>query len=227
MPENKLALAQSLDLPDVLLHLTYRRGKTSPTLEPWIDPMEPWDRVANILRTSTLRFGQPFDSTWPITSFMQTTPRALFDLDLYTGIAFHKQSVWDAGGGPAHYVRDDHWPYWRDSSMPPQVKSMGVRLGPGWTRPKQGGFFSEPARARSEWMHEREWRLPAPDPNTWGWTFRREDVAFLVLPTPELHDRMLGMLTYWGGDRRWAEKLPVAYPDDTARTFTGVGSLWA
>lgn len=102
MPENRLELAQSLDLPDVLLHLTCRRGGEQLAPEPNIARSEPWNRVANILHFSTLRLGQPFDSTWPVASFMQTTPRALVDRKLFqqTGLAFYKQSVWDAGGGP-------------------------------------------------------------------------------------------------------------------------------
>lgn len=229
MPENKLELAQSLDLPDVLLHLTCRRGKASPGVEPQITSMDPWDRVANLLRHRTLRFGRPFDSTWPVASFMQTTPRALFDLDLFqsTGLAFHKQHVWDAGGGPVHYVRGNHWPAWLGSNLPDHVKSMGVRLWPGSTEPVGSGVFSEQPRARSEWMHEREWRIPCPELTTWGWNFPPEAVAFLVFPRPEVRDYMLATLSAWGGDRGWAESLPAAYPDDTTRTFHGAGSLWA
>ena len=229
VPENKLELAQSLDLPDVLLHLTYRRGRASPGVEPEIASMDPWDRVANLLLYRTLRFGRPFDTTWPVASFMQTTPRALFGLHLFqpTGLAFHKQAVWDAGGGPVHYVRGDHWPAWRGSNLPDQVKSMGVRLSPGSNETAEGGFFSVQPRARSEWMHEREWRLPCPDLTMWGWSFPWEAVAFLVFPGPEVRDHMLTTLSKWGGDRGWAERLPVAYPDATTRTFHGAGSIWA
>lgn len=109
--------------------------------------------------------------------------------------------------------------------MPLQMKSMCVQLGPG-DGPKPGGFFSGQPRARSEWGHEREWRIPSPDLAVWGWRFPREAVAFLVFPSREVRNCMLTTSSAWGADHGWVESLPVAYPDDTERTFAGVGPLW-
>lgn len=230
MPQRPLERTQSHDLPDVLIHLTYRRGTASPGLQADIATLTPWDRQAGVL-LGTLRYGLPFDTDWPVASFTQTTRRALYSLAHYqhTGVAFHKQAVWDAGGGPVHYVRGDAWTAWRTSNLPEPMKSMGVRLWPGWggTPPLGTGMqFFDQARERSEWLHEREWRLPRPPGTDWGWRFPREAVAFLICPAPQVREQMLVTLERWDGDRRWAGSLPVAYPSSEAGGFVGAEDLW-
>lgn len=234
VPQNKLQVAQSEDLPDVLIHLTARRGRPSPALAPDIAALLPWNRLAGILHHQSLRYSRPFDTAWPVASFTQTTRRALYALGHYqhTGIAFHKQFVWDAGGGPVHYVRGDKWSEWVRSDLSEQMKSMGVRLWPGWVGPPPAsatGFFadSDETRGRSEWLHEREWRLPRPNDADWGWAFPREAVAFLVCLSPRLRAMTLDTLSAWEGDRVWAESLPVVYPDPDSKTFFGEETIWA
>lgn len=159
---------------------------------------------------------------------MQTTRRGLGSVAGYQriGIAFHKQSVWDAGGGPAFYVRGDQWGDWRDATMPERLRSMGVRLWPGWEgAPPPELCFDEASRGPSEWLHEREWRLPRPNDDDWGWQFPREAVAFLILRGQNTRDLMLQTLTNWRGDRAWVESLPwVGFQSDG--TITGAEEVW-
>lgn len=230
MPQLPLDTRQSHDLPDVLIHLTHRSGPPSPGLPSSIEALDPWERQAAILSSTTVRYGRPFDTEWPVACFTQTTRRALYGLSRYqhTGVAFHKQQVWDAGGGPVSYVRGDRWTTWSTSNLPEPLKSMGVRLWPGWDGlPSAENFFSDETRARSEWLHEREWRLPSPSAAGGGWKFSNEAVAFLVCVGPKVRDLMLQSLDRFGGDRPWVESLPVAYPDAASESFVGVGNdIW-
>lgn len=64
MPQRLLETRESHDLPDVLIHLTHRRGAPSPGLPPDIAGLTPWDRQASILYNRTVRYGRPFDTDW-------------------------------------------------------------------------------------------------------------------------------------------------------------------
>ncbi|HEY3549254.1 MAG TPA: hypothetical protein VGK17_24545 [Propionicimonas sp.] len=229
MPQQLLQRRQSEDLPDVLIHLTSRWGTPSPGVPQDIASLFPWDRVVSILHSASVRYSQPFDTRWPVVSFTQSTRRALYGLSRFVGVAFHKQAVWDAGGGPAYYVRGDQWTAWQDSSLPEPMRSMGVRLWPGWDGPPElgtGARFVDQTGTRSEWLHEREWRLPSPNGTDWGWAFPREAVAFLLFPNGSVRDSALSTLERWGGDVEWVASLPVAWPDGDNRSFSGVDDLW-
>lgn len=192
--------------------------------------MPAWDRLAGILLHGIVRYGKPFDTEWPVASFMQTSRRALASIEGYSqiGIAFHKQFVWDAGGGPAFYVRGDRWIAWQTATMPEPLRSMGVRLWPGWDGsdglPTADQVFAGEHLGRSEWLHEREWRLPRPNDDGWGWNFPREAVAFLVLRGPRTRDLMLQTLSRLGGDTSWVEHLPTAYVNGDG-TLTGAEGI--
>jgi hypothetical protein len=229
VPQNPLEMRQSHDLPDILIHLTSRCGTPSPGVPQDIGNLVPWDRVVSILHVGSLRYSQPFDTGWPVVSFTQSTRRALYGLSRFVGIAFHKQAVWDAGGGPAYYIRGDQWTTWQHSDLPESMKSMGVRLWPGWDGPPEigeGPIYVDQTRARSEWLHEREWRLPRPNETDSGWSFPREAVAFLLFANTKVRDDSFATLNRWGGDVAWAESLPVAWPDSGNKSFFGVDDLW-
>lgn len=141
MPQRALATGQSPDLPDHLIHLTARSGKESERLNPAIATQDRLTRLASILWTGWLGYGQPLDGgAFRVACFTQTTNRALHALlsapePRYTepvGIAFHKQAVWDAGGAPVHYVRGEDWDAWQAADLPERVRALGVRYWPGW-----------------------------------------------------------------------------------------------
>lgn len=231
MPQRPLSPSRSLDLPDVLLHMTGRRGTLSPRVPETIAALPAWDRLASILLLGGIYYSTPFGTPWPVACFTQTTRRALYGLPyLHFGLAFHKQTIWDAGGGPVHYVRGDQWTAWENSDLPAPMKSMGVRLWPGWQGPPPvgvGPYYVDLQRPQSEWLHEREWRLPLVDFANWGWAFPREAVAFLICAGENGRNMVLNTLSAWGGDRAWAEALPWAQPDDDLHTIVGGDTaLW-
>jgi hypothetical protein len=86
-------------------------------------------------------------------------------------VGFGKNHVFAAGGGPAFYVRADHWDKqnWNND-----IKTFATPFWPPY----------RPARLKSEkflngktvdYTHEREWRVPH------DFTFKLEGVAFIIL----------------------------------------------
>ncbi|WP_144300397.1 hypothetical protein [Stackebrandtia nassauensis] len=61
------------------------------------------------------------------------------------GLIFSRQQVYDVGGGPVWHLRGTEI-----DRLNPELRHWAVRLEVG------------PAR-RSDWLHEREWRIPLPD----------------------------------------------------------------
>jgi hypothetical protein len=60
------------------------------------------------------------------------------------GLFFLRQRVYDIGGGPVWYIRDEQFRYLRDDQKPWVARLHTGPLG------------------RSDWLHEREWRIPLP-----------------------------------------------------------------
>lgn len=218
-------MRRSKDLPDVLLHLTSREGAWDRD-----DPsgLRPDERLARILTYQHVLYGDPYEAGWPSVSFMQSTRTALCDrIPKYpstTGIAFDKQTIWNAGGGPVYYVRGDRWTAWKKSGLPEPMKGMASRYWPGWSGDK-GGSFTDENKGPSEWLHEREWRIPAPEQSDDSWSFELSNVAFLVFPDPDQRHSVLDCVGELGGDRGAVEQLPWCHKQDG---FAGVpeGTWW-
>lgn len=97
------------------------------------------------------------------------------------GIAFTKAFLFENGGAPAIVVRGDEWRHVRN--MPPELRARTIRLWPGAT-PDLGEVLPMHLHTRSEWLGEREWRVPA-DSGTPAIRFTTDDIAFLVVPDAE------------------------------------------
>ena len=88
------------------------------------------------------------------------------------GIGFTKEHVFAAGGGPAYYVRADHWEkqHWAD-----HVKTFVTPFWPSY-RPKKEGW-NKPLNGKTiDYTHEREWRVPH------DFSFDFSSVQFVLLP---------------------------------------------
>jgi hypothetical protein len=59
------------------------------------------------------------------------------------GLLLRRQTVYDLGGGPVWYARTEQL-----TALPPELRAWAVRF--------------ETGAYRSDWLHEREWRIPVP-----------------------------------------------------------------
>ena len=128
-------------------------------------------------------------------------------------LGFEKPRVFASGGGPAYYVRADHWEKqeWDD-----HVKTFVTPFWPAY-RPKSlkvGGTLSNKT---VDYPHEREWRIPH------EFTFKIEQVRFVIVKNYEDvarfptdlkdaigRDNFLQMDVYTQVERLWpVHKLPT------------------
>jgi hypothetical protein len=91
------------------------------------------------------------------------------------GLGFTKPHVFAAGGGPAYYVRADHWEKqrWDD-----HIKIFVTPFWPAY-RPKSEKFMKPLGGKTIDYAHEREWRVPH------DFLFEYAQVQFVVLPDYE------------------------------------------
>ena len=81
------------------------------------------------------------------------------------GVVFSKETIFQAGGGPALYVRGDILQGEMDT-LPLALKPLVVPFDPdGLVQP---GVIQD-------WIHEREWRLPA------SFTFEYADIRYVLV----------------------------------------------
>jgi len=91
------------------------------------------------------------------------------------GVGFTKPHVFAAGGGPAYYVRADHWQkqQWDD-----HVKTFVTPFWPAY-RPEQLKTDDYLNGKSVDYSHEREWRVPH------DLTFELDAISFIVLKSYE------------------------------------------
>lgn len=115
-----------------------------------IRALTPAQRLDNILWEQQIWGFPPFGASSPMVCFSESPLDHLSWL-INTkgwptwGVILARQWVYAAGGGPAWYVRPEQY-----GTLTPDQRAWAVRLDT-----TQGGY-------RSEWLHEREWRLPVP-----------------------------------------------------------------
>tara|TARA_R110002049_G_C9152382_1_gene560377 strand:+ start:599 stop:1237 length:639 start_codon:yes stop_codon:yes gene_type:complete len=90
-------------------------------------------------------------------------------------VGFAKPRVFAAGGGPAYYVRADHW---EKQEWEPHIKTFVTPFWPSYRSTAQKG--SEYLNGKTiDYSHEREWRVPH------DFIFSLNKVEFIILPTYE------------------------------------------
>lgn len=127
-------------LSSELTHLTGRRG------QPWADRQQAWLRLYNILWTRVLLGSVPYGAETLAVSFTESRVpdlEFLFRAGLFDpwGVVLTRDDIFDAGGAPVWSVRTDVL-----AAVPDELRVWTARLEPG----------------QSEWLHEREWRIPGP-----------------------------------------------------------------
>ena len=168
------------DFNNVVIHFTGRSGPSFRS--PEIASLSDWERLKQIIISSQFIGHEIPGVNAKAVCFTEGTAAGcswLIGQGRYTscGIAFSKQYLFKIGGGPVLQVRGDEWA--QVSSWPLSLRARAVRLWPGASA-KSGEVLPWWMEGRSEWMFEREWRVPALSPTV---GFSITEVAFLVVPS--------------------------------------------
>lgn len=201
---------------DYLIHFCGRApwSSTTPLVPPEIRQMGPSQRLDEILWSRQLHGFPPFGAEphHPAICLSESPPDHLQWL-LSTrgwppwGLIFTRQHVYDAGGAPAWHVRTDDY-----NRLSPEQKRWAARLDTSQEN-------------RSDWLFEREWRLPvAPERPT------------LELGTHNLVGILVGVAEWEPTTREFrtgnlidGSTGELAYPDNPCATpeiRTGLPDLW-
>lgn len=97
------------------------------------------------------------------------------------GVVLRRDWVWQNGGGPIWYTRDDVWQKVRDRDEQDLLQWM-VRTSP----------------QSADWLHEREWRIPVPDDYL---ELSLDGVAALVVSNPDWQPFRPSATVQWGDGR--------------------------
>jgi hypothetical protein len=208
---------RTYDLPDIGDHLIHFTGRTGlrMAVPQDIGNLDAPGRLAQILHQGRIRaiptFGTEGRAIVAFTESSQASVLRLISERRYTpwGIGFSKQFIFNQGGGPVLYVRGDEWAA-TTAVLPDPIRARCVRFWPGAAWEEGDPVMFDGVQALpdeianpSEWLHEREWRVP--DDVTFGWG----DVKFLIVPAPD-----------WVAGR--AQQYGVAYGDEYAQNFAGI-----
>jgi hypothetical protein len=159
---------------ETLVHLCGRPRSSAP---PDVLHLTPAERLERIVQTGLLRAFPPYGSSWPVISFTESDVggvAALIGSGGWQpwGIVTTRGFVWENGGGPVWYVRSDMEEEVR-SALPPRAASFLVRTAP----------------QASDWLHEREWRLPG-NPGSSGVRLGPGDVLALLVGNRDWEPRL-------------------------------------
>ena len=161
------------DFNEVVVHFTGRRSTSE----------EASRRLLQVVEGGAILATLPYGNDLGAACFTESTVRGVSWLIARKhfvpyGIAFTKAFLFNNGGAPAIVIRGDEWRHVRN--LPPELRARTIRLWPGATA-DLGEVLPAHLETRSEWLGEREWRVPA-DTGTPAIRFGTDDIAFLVVP---------------------------------------------
>jgi hypothetical protein len=210
---------RTYDLPDVGDHVIHFTGRQGPKInvEEKIERLSPQERLVHILVNGVVRGFETFGAGAPVACFSESTKAAIPKLikeGRYEpcGVAFSKQLVFDKNGGPALYVRGDEWKTVA-AALPQAVRSRVVRFWPG-AIPDPGTSLPYHLEKQSEWLHEREWRVPT------EFRFEWHDVKFLIVPHPQWQAFYADWIERWAG-----EEYAMVFAHIPAVVMDGMGDV--
>jgi hypothetical protein len=163
------------DLPDTLVHFTGRpRGKNDPP--PHFARGTAQERIVSILHSGVLRGAPDFWANAPVLCFSEATEaarRAMLRDGVggrgpYApwGVVLDRQKLIQAGARPVLYLSNEEMQQTRH--LPTPLRNRRVRYDPG----------------RSDWLHEREWRLCFEEGETPELPITRDLVVGVIVGTP-------------------------------------------
>jgi hypothetical protein len=220
---------RTYDSPDVGDHLVHFTGRTGARLnvDHRIEALRAQERLLHILVDCRLRGFETFGAEAPVVCFTESTKAAMRQLiqeGRYepVGLGFSKQIVFDRGGGPALYVRGDEWPA-ATAALPQPLRSRLVRLWPGADPEPGDGSLPRHLSRSSEWLHEREWRVPGDVHFSW------KDVRFLIVPHARWQSLHASWISTWAGPEygQVFSHLPAVVMDQTGAVLRDDSGIWA
>ena len=218
------AVAQSHPLQEAgpaqsewLVHFCARPSYLPPTqgVPQNIVEMNAYQRLFYIIQERRLRGFRPFGSQHPMICLSESPLPHLSWLILQKGfqswgLFLNRQWVYDNGGAPAWYVRADQYAQLSDDQ-----RRWAVRL-------------DATNGSRSDWLHEREWRIPLPDNAELGLALTQGAVAAILVPNPAWQDMLapgsMGspIMQRFPARYQGFEGLPHWWWNHEARTWQGV-----
>jgi len=219
---------RTYDLPDVgdhLIHFTGRNGQRM-AVGPEILLLSPADRLMRILVEGRIRafptFGTSGAAIVALTESTQPTVRKVIADGPHVpfGIGFSKQTVFEKNGGPVLYVRGDEWEDAR-SALPVPLRSRLVRFWPG-ADADDDEELPDHLAAESQWLHEREWRVPG------DLSFNWDEVAFLIVPTLDWQAMHTQQIELWAGEQyaSWFRSIPAVVIDFGGNVIHDGSGIW-
>lgn len=135
------------DLSPTLVHFVDRGRPTGPGAPAEIDQLSAVERLDAIVMEGEISAFVTYSGGDPAVCMTETSWEGLTYLIQRRNYApwalmFDRQKVYDAGGGPVWYARPDEYAALKAR---PELRAWAVELSD-----------------RSDWLHEREWRIPLP-----------------------------------------------------------------
>jgi len=137
-----------------------------------------YDNIVSILNDRCIRAGTLHWNNRPAVCFTECPwPSLIKHAESYSpfGIGFNKAHIFGAGGGPAYYVRADHFD---KQNWSEHVFTFVTPFWPAY-RPKTLRGKEHLSGKTVDYSHEREWRVPH------DFRFDHSDVEFVVLKSYE------------------------------------------
>jgi hypothetical protein len=137
-----------------------------------------FENLVSILTGKIIRAGTLPWTNLPAVCFTECPwPSLIKHAESYSpyGIGFAKPRIFAAGGGPAYYVRADHF---KKQSWDNHVKALATPFWPEY-RPKKLQDAGYLGGKTVDYSHEREWRVPH------DFTFEHSQVEFVVVKSYE------------------------------------------
>jgi hypothetical protein len=211
------------DLADHVIHFTGRKGRRT-NVDERIEQLSAQARLLYILLDRKVRGFETFGSTAPVVCLTESTRAAvtaLIGADRYEpcGIGFSKQFAFERKGGPALYVRGDEWP--SVGALPHPLRSRVVRFWPGADLDTEESLLPH-LSGTSEWLHEREWRVPGDLSFQWG------DVEFLIVDHPSWQHHYAGWIATWADEAyaQWFSSIPAVVMGADGRVIQDGRGIW-
>lgn len=174
------------DLSELLVHFT-GRPRPRKDLDRAVAHMSAAERLESILVNQAVWAMRTFYAPVPVVCFTESTTEGLEYMISSAGfepwgIVFHREVVFERGGGPVFHLRGDEWRH--REGMPARLQSRIVKFAP------DDGV---------EWVEEREWRVPYEDGEA-GFTFDTDEVVAVIVGDPDWPDLVPKMDWVWGAD---------------------------